>query len=209
MTSPLLPLLRSVATRRGLLEEGARIDAATAFRLVRDMPYRRASDRHGETLLREWRGTCSGKHYLLRDLFEELGLAAVVILATHEFTPESAPWLPPHLATEVRLAPVPDVHAFLRVEHDPVMHEWMTVDATWPADARRLGLPANPSFEPGRDQHMACDPIEVFHVPEESDPQELKDRIVADHVGTQGARRDAFITALSDWLERELPDQAR
>lgn len=200
----LLPLLREEATRRDLLDEGERIDAATVFRLVRDMPYRRASDRRPETVLREWTGTCSGKHYLLRDLFEELGLAASVILATHEFTPENAPWLPAHLATEVRLAPLPDVHAFLRVEHDPVLHEWMTVDATWPATARRLGLPANPSFTPGRDQQIACDPIEVFHVPEDADPQELKERILADHVGSQAARREAFIAALSDWLAREL-----
>lgn len=200
----LIPLLRTEATRRGLLDAGARVDAATAFRLVRDMPYRRASDRSPETIIREWTGTCSGKHYLLRDLFEELGMASTVILATHEFTPESAPWLPPHLATEVALAPLPDVHAFLRVEHDPDLHEWMTVDATWPAAARRLGMPSNPSFEAGRDQKIACDPIEIFHVPEDTDPQELKARITADFVGAQGARRDAFIQALSDWLAREL-----
>lgn len=200
----LIPLLREEATRRGLIEEGERIDPATAFRLVRDMPYRRASDRRPETILREWTGTCSGKHYLLRDLLEELGLAATVILATHEFTPENSPWLPPNLATEVRLAPVPDVHAFLRVEHDPILHEWMTVDATWPAAARRLGMPSNPAFEPGRDQKIAADPIEVFHVPEDTDPQELKERITADHVGSQSARREAFIAALSDWLAREL-----
>jgi hypothetical protein len=201
---PLIPILRQEATRRGLLEEGARIDAAEAFRLVRDMPYRRASDRRPETILREWTGTCSGKHYLLRDLLEEIGLAATVILATQEFTEENSPWLPPHLMTEVRLAPVPDVHTFLRVEHDPIMHEWMTVDATWPAAARRLGMPSNASFEPGRDMHIAGDPIEIFHVPEDTDPQELKERILADYVGSEAARRDVFITALSDWLAREL-----
>src|SRR5690606_11564048 len=116
-----------------------------------------------------------GKHYLLRDLLEELGLSATVMLAAHEFTSENAPWLPPNLATEVRLAPLPDVHAFLRVEYNPVLHEWMTVDATWPAAARSLGLPSNPAFEPGRDQRIACDPIEVYHVPEGTDPQELKE----------------------------------
>jgi len=200
----LLTTLREEATRRGLLDEGARIDAATAYRLVRDMPYQRASDREPETILREWTGTCSGKHYLLADLFGELGLATMLMIATHEFTPENAPWLPPHLATEVRLAPVPDVHNFLRVEHDPVMHEWMTVDATWPASARTLGMPSNAAFEAGRDQVIACDPIEMFHVPPDADPQELKERILADHVGAQAARSDAFITALSAWLATEL-----
>jgi hypothetical protein len=200
----LLTTLRAEATRRGLLDEGARIDAATAYRLVRDMPYRRASDREPETILREWTGTCSGKHYLLGELFDELGLASMLMIATHEFTPENSPWLPPHLASEVRLAPVPDVHNFLRVEHDQVMHEWMTVDATWPASAHTLGIPSNAAFEPGRDQVIACDPIEIFHVPPDIDPQELKDRILADHVGSDAARREAFIAALSAWLATEL-----
>ena len=200
----LLPLLRTEAVRRGLLDDGARIDAATAFRLVRDMPYRRASDRQPETILREWQGTCSGKHYLLAELFDELGLATMVMIATHEFDAENSPWLPPHLATEVRLAPLPDVHTFLRVEHDATMHEWMTVDATWPAVARTLGMPSNASFEVGRDQVIACDPIEMFHVPEDTDPQELKERILADHVGAQAARREAFIASLSDWLASNL-----
>lgn len=201
---PLLPLLREEATRRGLLDEGEHLDAAAAFRLVRDMPYRRASDRQPETILREWRGTCSGKHYLLRAVLREIGLPSTVILATHEFTDENSRWLPPHLMTEVRMAPVPDVHTFLRVQYEPSLDQWMTVDCTWPARARQFEMPANLSFEPGVDQRIACDPIEIFHVPEDEDPQVLKERIIAGHVGQQAARRDAFIAGLSDWLAREL-----
>lgn len=201
---PLVPLLLEEAKRRGLLDAGERIDAGVAFRLVRDMPYRRASDRRPETILREWQGTCSGKHYLLRTLLQEIGLPSTVILATHEFTEENSPWLPPHLMTEVRLAPVPDVHTFLRVQYDPVQDHWMTVDCTWPSKARRLEMPANLSFEAGVDQKIACDPIEIFHVPEDEDPQALKERIIEGHVGRDGARRDAFISSLSDWLAREL-----
>ncbi len=203
---PLVPLLQQEADRRGLLDPGERITPAVAFRLVRDMPYRRATDRQPETILGEWRGTCSGKHYLLRELLRELGMPSTVILATHEFTPENSKWLPPHLATEVRLAPVPDVHTFLRVQYDPTGDQWMTVDCTWPSRARRLEMPANLSFEAGVDQRIACDPIEIFHVPEDEDPQPLKERIIEGFVGTQGARRDAFIAGLSDWLALELGD---
>lgn len=201
---PLVPTLRAEALKRGLLDEDERLDAAAAFRLVRDMPYRRASDRQSETILREWRGTCSGKHYLLRDLLREIGMPSTVILATHEFTPENSPWLSPNLMTEVRLAPVPDVHTFLRVQYDPAADQWMTVDCTWPSTARRLEMPANLSFETGVDQRIACDAIEIVHVPEDEDPQALKERVIADHVGQQAARRDAFIAALSDWLALEL-----
>jgi len=201
---PLLPLLREQATARGLLAPDERVTPAVAFRLVRDMPYRRASDRQPETILREWTGTCSGKHYLLRYLMEELGLPAMIIIATHEFDTENSPWLPPHLADEVTRGPVPDVHNFLRVQHDPVAAEWMTVDCTWPAAAARLGLPANLDFTPGIDHRIACDPIELFHVPEDEDPQALKERIIEDHAGAEAERRDRFINALSDWLATEL-----
>jgi hypothetical protein len=205
---PLLSILRDEATRRGHLAAGARLDAAAAFRLVRDMPYRRASDRRPETILREWTGTCSGKHYLLADLLDEIGLPNMVLVATHEFDADNSPWLPPHLLEVVRERPVPDVHNFLRVQHDPVAGESMTVDCTWPAGAARLGMPANIEFVPGTDHQIACDPIELFHVPADADPQEFKERVIRDHVGPPGspeaARRDAFIAGLSDWLAAQL-----
>lgn len=200
----LLPLLTDEARRRGLLDEGERVTAAVAYRLVRDMPYRRASDREPETVIREWRGTCSGKHYALKAIFEELGLPVTLIAVTHEFTAENSPWLPPHLLTEVSYAPVPDVHNFLRVQAEPPDGDWMTVDATWPSAARTLGLPANTSFKPGVDQQIACEPSEVFHVPDDEDPQAFKERLLAIHAGKQAARRDVFIRSLSDWLAANL-----
>ena len=50
------------------------------------MTYQRASDRQPETLIREWRGTCSGKHYLLQALFAELGIPARLIACTTNLT---------------------------------------------------------------------------------------------------------------------------
>ena len=41
----ILDQLRSEAVRQGLLTAGDEINAGIAFTLVRDMPYRRASDR--------------------------------------------------------------------------------------------------------------------------------------------------------------------
>lgn len=200
----LIPLFRDEARRRGLLGEDERVTAEVAFRLVRDMPYRRASDRQPETVLREWQGTCSGKHYLLGALLEELGYATITILVTHEFTAENSPWLPPHLLAQAGERPVPDVHTFLRVQHDRIADDWMTVDATWPAAAARLGMPANLEFVPGDDQQIACDAIEIFHVPEDEDAQALKERVIAYHAGDQAERRDAFIEALSAWLGETL-----
>lgn len=69
----LLEALKLKAIERGLLKQEDEINIEKAFLLVRDMPYTRASSRDPETIIQEWRGTCSGKHYLLKSLFAELG----------------------------------------------------------------------------------------------------------------------------------------
>ncbi|MSQ30425.1 MAG: hypothetical protein EXR64_00130 [Dehalococcoidia bacterium] len=196
----LLTDFRDEARRRGALAPHEAVTLASAFHVVRDLPYARASDRAPETVLREWRGTCSGKHYLLAALLDALGCEAAVILATHHFTADNTPWLPPHLLDEVRRGPVPDVHTFVRVCSDPVADDWMTVDATWPLSTRALGLPVNATLTPGVDQRVACDIEEIIHVPEDEDPQALKERIIELHVGDQADRRSRFIEALASWL---------
>jgi hypothetical protein len=201
---PLIPVLRAAAQERGALGADASVDAATAFALVRDMPYRRASSRDPKVTIEEWRGTCSGKHILLQALFLELGLAATMILAPHEFSEDTAPWLPPDLLDEVRREAVPDVHNFLRVQ--PAFEaDWITVDATWPLPARDLGMPVNEHFVVGRDMTIAADPIEVHHVPPDADPTEMKQRILEDLSPDQRKRREAFLGRLMDWFESSLP----
>src|SRR5512147_221005 len=78
----LIELLKSKAIEKGLLKPEDEIDVEQAFLLVRDMPYIRASSRDNETIIAEWRGTCSGKHYLLKGLFAELGYSSHVIACT-------------------------------------------------------------------------------------------------------------------------------
>jgi hypothetical protein len=205
---PLIPAFRAAAQQRGLIAEGDGIDATRAFRLVRDMPYRRASSRAPETTIDEWTGTCSGKHYLLKALIEELGFATSLIACTHQFTAENSPWLPPELLAHLADGPMPDVHQFLRVEsnRDAADGAWMTVDATWPLAARDLGLPTNEQWELGRDMTVAADIDELFHTPDDIDPQEFKNLIIEREIGDQMQRRDRFIEALSDWLGAAIPD---
>ena len=201
----LVPRLKAAAVERGLFPADAPLDAGAASALVRDMPYRRASSRDPEATIAEWRGTCSGKHILLQALFEEFGLPATMILALHEFTEESAPWLPAELLAEVARAPVADVHNFLRVQSGPEA-DWMTVDVTWPMAGRGLGMPVNEAFVPGRDMDVAADPIEIQHVPSDGDPTELKARMLAALGPEQLERRELFLAALIDWLEQALPE---
>jgi len=198
---PLLPELRREAGRRGLTAGGAALDASSAFALVRDMPWVAAGDPLPEVTLAAWRGHDASKHYLLRQLLHELGHASILVACTHGWSVESAPWATDELREMLDEGPVADVHTFLRVDSDA---GWSTLDATWPLDSARLDLPANERFAPGHDMRVACDPEELFHVPDEADPEQFRRRLLDAHLDERGpaarARRDAFRDALERWL---------
>ena len=195
----LVEKLTMEAEARGLLIPGQQVDLESAFRLVRDMPYQRASNRQPETLINEWRGTCSGKHYLLKALFEELGCHSQVIACTsvdaidEDIVPEEIRDL--WVAAGGRFV---DVHNYLVVD---LPEGEMVVDATWPRDHQKHGLKVNDNFVLGQDQQIACTPIQRWIVPENGDPQAFKEQLLREHFTPQElAFRDAFILAVSEWL---------
>ena len=195
--SRLISLLEEESRRRGLLAENEPLTAERAFALVRDMPYRRASSRRPEAIVEEWQGTCSGKHYLLADIFREQGLEATVVMVTHRFTPENTVHFPPELRALVAESPVPDVHTYLRLS---TPEGSVVVDATWPSSAGPLGMPVNREFVTGADMTIACDPIETLPVPEGRDPQEFKEQLIREFCGNSSRVRDEFIEGLGRWL---------
>ncbi len=197
VTTPLVSLLEEEGRKRGFLGHDEPLTAERAFALVRDMPYRRASSRRPEAIVEEWQGTCSGKHYLLADIFRELGLETTVVMVTHRFTSENTGHFPPELRTLVAHGPVPDVHTYLRLStpDGPAV-----VDATWPSSAGPLGMPVNREFRAGADMTIACDPIETLPVPDGRDPQEFKEQVIREFCGESSGVRDEFIEGLGRWL---------
>jgi hypothetical protein len=195
----LLESLKKEAVRRELLAPDASLTPATAFRLVRDMPYQRASDRRPETSIREWRGTCSGKHYLLAALFRELGLEARVMAGVLRYHPDPARTDPRLL---VLLAPANDVfvdvHNWVEIE---LASGPMSVDATWPLKLKKYGFPVNETFELGQSQALAYPIEQTYIVPDEQNPQAFKEKLLREHFTPEElAARDAFIRALSQML---------
>jgi hypothetical protein len=195
--SSLLTLLELEGRRRSLLPQQDVLTAATSFALIRDMPYQRASSREPQTIVAEWRGTCSGKHYALDRIFRELGFNSRVVMCTHRFTPENTGHFPAELRNLLSDEPVPDIHTYLRVESP---EGWMTVDATWPASSEPLGMLVNDVFEPGNDMTIACDPIDHYPVPPGVDPQGYKEQLIQEFCGSASAARDRFIEGMSRWL---------
>ena len=192
-----LSLLEQESRKRGFLADGESLTPEWSFSLVRDMPYRRASSRRPKAIINEWRGTCSGKHYLLGDIFRGFGLESQVVMCTHRFTPDNTRHFPSGLRELVAVGPIPDGNTYLQVH---TARGWTVVDATWPSSAGPLGMTVNRSFSPGRDMTLACDPIEILPVPESLDPQEFKERLIERFCGTRSRLRDQFIEGMGLWL---------
>ena len=196
----LITLLKSEAVQRGLLDPAVEIDPESIFTLVRDMSYQRASDRLPETLIREWRGTCSGKHYLLKALFAELGYRSRIMACTNvtQFDLEKEPDEVREILKDVNGRFV-DVHNYLILE---LPKREMIVDATWPLSARRFGLEVNEMFALGQDQQIACTPLKTWVVPEGEDPQAFKDILLRENFSAEElVAREAFILALGKWMD--------
>ncbi len=191
----LLDILRSKAVKNGFLNSDEKIDAEKAFFLVRDMPYTRASSRDPETIIGEWRGTCSGKHYLLKGLFAELGYASRLIACTtvaHIDPKEVRGKL--RTLLEQSNGRFVDVHNYLILE---TPEGEMIVDATWPLATKGMGTVVNEHFVLGENHQIACEPLKTWVVPEERDSQEFKDEILKDSFTPEElAHREEFIKTL-------------
>jgi hypothetical protein len=193
----LLDTLKSEAIQRGLLKPEEEIDLKQAFSLVRDMPYTRASSRDSETIIHEWRGTCSGKHYLLKKLFAELGYQSKLIACTtvNHIDPKSVSGKLRKLLDQSNGRFV-DVHNYLILEL-PDGGE-MIVDATWPLATKEImGLVVNEDFVLGVNHQIATKPVKTWVVPEGGDSQEFKNMILKESFTPEElAHREAFIKTL-------------
>jgi hypothetical protein len=215
----LVETLKTKAVEKGLLKPEAEINLETAYSLVRDMPYTRASSRDSETIIREWRGTCSGKHYLLKKLFAELGYSSRLIACTTvaHINPKETKGKLRKLLQQSQGRFV-DVHNYLILE---LPDKEMIVDATWPLATKGMGTVVNERFVLGEDQKIACDPIKTWVVPESGDSQEFKNQILKESFTPEElAHREEFIRTLGKmtnsrfwkfmvWLERFLKGDKR
>jgi hypothetical protein len=189
-------VLKDKAIKFGLLKPEDEINAETAFRLVRDMPYARASSRTPITTISEWRGTCSGKHYLLKELFSELGITSKLIACTTviHIDPKEVRGKLRKLLEQSNGRFV-DVHNYLVLD---LPEGESIVDATWPLSTKGMGTVVNENFVPGENHQIACVPIETWVVPEDRDPQDFKDEILTNSfTPDELEHREEFIDTIS------------
>jgi hypothetical protein len=165
------------------------------FEHVREIPYVYPASRDPVEVLREWRGSCSGKHYLLGELFRLLDLPVRHMICTHRFN-ESPLVFPPPMQQMLEKNQIVDLHDYLQIEVDGV---WIDVDATWERGLREFGFPVNEDWD-------GCHPMLLSVVPEdvsvaERDPERLKEELLSKLTPRQRMLRKQFLDALNGWVQ--------
>jgi len=212
-------MIKSAAIEKGYLKPEDEIDPEKAFLLVRDMPYARASSRDPETTIKEWRGTCSGKHYLLKELFRELGYSSRMIACTSvSLLDPKKYWGKMRKLLKESGGKFVDVHNYLILK---LPDGEMIVDATWPIYAVGMETVINKDFVLGVNQKIAVEPIESWVVPDDRVAQEFKDELLNDSFSPEElAHREELVETVSKmannklikflvWLEKRIKGEVK
>lgn len=171
-------------------------DAAQArisvFEQIRDIPYAVVpeinSTGHYVRILTIGRGSCTPKHFLLRDMYERLGLSVLYVVYAFRWSELEVDY-PKRLR---RLAEAMSIshHLACKVE---IAGKLVLIDATVDSPLKRLGLPVNENWNGLSNMVLPVTPIaeEQFYHPAE----------VRDYEARYDDASLEFFSAMNQWLD--------
>jgi len=148
---------------------------------VKEIPYGRTSDRTPESVVTEWRGTCSTKHALLAELLADRPEFDLQLFhRVYRVDRASAERLfGPHAASVVPEEGLVDVHTYATLDVEGVR---VRIDVTFPGEV----------WDGRSNLHLACGEGDDY--PGGEDPWKLKASLVEQYCDP--AVREPFIAAL-------------
>jgi hypothetical protein len=167
-----------------------------AFTFVRDIPYGQIGSRDPYDVLAKLKGTCSGKHALLKLVFEGLGYQAKPFLARHDLSKLPIdPWPPPLMP--FRADRIEDYHNFLKVK---LRNKWITVDCVFDKPLENLGFSVA-DWDGASNMPVAVNVEKVISV---SNDIESRKTLLLNHLSSVARqRREEFFRTLTSWLDEE------
>jgi len=165
-----------------------------AYEFVRDIAYGNIGSRSAFDVLLAKKGTCSGKHALLKLLLQELGENVESWFAKHDFGKfPIRPW--PSELTEFQHKNIPDYHDFLKVKDGD---KWLTVDAVFDKPLSSLGFPTL-EWDGKTSMQLPVDASEVF--PAEGEMEDYKKKLIGALPEDAQKMRKEFLAAMTTWLD--------
>ncbi len=169
----------------------------SVFEKVRDIPYGTigSGSRDPLEVYRKNKGTCSGKHFLLRDLLLLLDMEVKDVVCFHYYSqmPHSIDYPPELVQLLEDNTGVPDYHNYVKVYNG----DWLTLDATFDCPLKDYFVVNEWN---GKDNtELSVKPVESWEV---EDPEIFKvDMLNKLPVEIQKGRK-RFLQKFSEWLEK-------
>jgi hypothetical protein len=163
---------------------------------IRDIPYGTVGSRLPEDVYKNNKGTCSGKHALLKELLIELNIQVKEMIAIHKFNNLKINF-PDNLQSILNNNEIIDPHNFLRVKIDD---KWLNVDITWDKPLHKLGFEINETWNGEADMKLC---VISNDISEPKDITKFKEEFINKLTPEQQKTRKTFIEQLSIWLDSE------
>jgi hypothetical protein len=164
------------------------------FERVRDIPYGSIGSRDPGDVYTAHEGTCSGKHELLKELYQELGLETKDYIAMHRFKDMTVSF-PEQLQQILDRSDIVDPHNFFKLH---VEGRWVTVDVTWDFPLKKMGFVVNEDWDGKTDMELCVVPLSIS---ETDDPMAFKKNEIAHLTSKVQADRKLFLDELTKWVK--------
>ena len=163
------------------------------FDKIRDIPYAVIpeinSASHYARILTVGKGSCTPKHFLLRYMYEKLGLPVLYVVYPFRWSDLEVDY-PAHLRKLAEAMPVSH-HLACKVE---IGGRLVLVDATVDSPLKRLGLPVNENWNGFSGMLLPVTPVDeeqLFHPAE-----------VGDYVASYDDASLEFFSRMNAWLDK-------
>jgi len=163
------------------------------FDKIRDIPYAVIpeinSASHYARILTVGKGSCTPKHFLLRYMYEKLGLPVLYVVYPFRWSDLEVDY-PAHLRKLAEAMPVSH-HLACKVE---IGGRLVLVDATVDSPLKRLGLPVNENWNGFSGMLLPVTPVDeeqLFHPAE-----------VVDYVASYDDASLEFFSRMNAWLDK-------
>lgn len=165
----------------------------SVFEKIRDIPYAVIPGINSvlqyRRILTVGKGSCTPKHFLLRDMYEKLGLPVLYVVYPFRWSELEVDY-PAHLREVAEAMPVSH-HLACKVE---IGRRLVLVDATVDGPLKRLGLPVNENWDGFSNMVLPVAPVgeeQLFHPAEVRDYEARYDDVSLE-----------FFRRMNAWLDR-------
>lgn len=165
------------------------------FTKVRDIPYGDIGSRDPLDILKQNKGTCSGKHFLLKELYSVLNIPIKEFIVMHKFNNLQVNF-PLEIKELLEKNEIIDPHNYIQIKP---FDKWITVDVTWNKELEKLGFPVNKHWN-GKES-MPVSVVTTNDVYETTEPEKLKKELIKKLTYKQQENRRLFLKMITKWIE--------